>query len=161
MADRRCRDRRSGSLAFAAFSLTGPVPLLINEGPSLPRGVYVRTDARPERGAVVAIAQPVQARPYLESLGMPPGTRLLKRVAASGGDRVCGGPTEIRLKDRTLLVQTHDGRGARLPRWSECRVLAPDERFLAGDTPTSFDSRNFGPARTAAIEGVYRRIWTR
>ena len=41
------------------------------------------------RGAVVAIRQPEIVRPYLSRQGMPGEVRLIKRVAATGGDTVC------------------------------------------------------------------------
>ena len=51
-------------------------------------------------------------------------------------------------------------RGAALPAWRECRILAPDEVFLLGDTPGSFDSRYFGPVRRSDVVGVYREVLT-
>lgn len=152
---------------LAALALLGavasraPTLVLINESPSLPRGLYVRDlAATPMRGAVVAIRQPDAVRPYLSRLGMPAGVRLLKRVAATGGDRVCAGEGHVRLEDRLLPVRARDRQGAVLPRWRQCRRLVAGEHFLLGDTAGSFDSRYFGPASDAAIEGVYRRMLT-
>jgi type IV secretory pathway protease TraF len=53
-----------------------------------------------------------------------------------------------------------DRRGAILPAWRECRVLEPDELFLLGDTPGSYDSRYFGPVRRSEVVGVYREVLT-
>ncbi|MFA4894720.1 MAG: hypothetical protein WC555_15275, partial [Brevundimonas sp.] len=77
-----------GLLAGAAkVADRSPALALVNESPSLPRGVYLRRPgAEPGRGAVVAIPQPAGARPYLAALGMPADVRLIKRVAAVGGD---------------------------------------------------------------------------
>ncbi|MFW2345454.1 MAG: S26 family signal peptidase [Brevundimonas mediterranea] len=47
-----------------------------------------------------------------------------------------------------------------MPQWSDCRRLAADEVFLVGDTAGSFDSRYFGPVRTAEVIGVYREVLT-
>ena len=63
-----------------------PALALVNESPSLPKGVYVRQPGRaPDRDAIVALPQPAAVQPYLAGLGMPPEIRLIKRVAAVGG----------------------------------------------------------------------------
>ena len=135
----------------------GPAPALINESPSLPEGLYLRTaTADAPRGAVVAIRQPAAVRPYLAGLGVPADVRLLKRVAARGGDAVCSDGRWLIAPMRLVRIHAHDRAGAPLPAWRGCRLLAPDERLLLGDTPTSLDSRYFGPVTTARIEGVYR-----
>lgn len=150
-------------LAFAAvvgIGFDGPAFALVNESPSLPRGLYLRTGATVERGAVVAIAQPAAARAYLMRLGMPGDVLLLKRVAAVGGDRVCAGFGSVRTPGRQVRTLDRDRRGAALPAWRECRLLAPDELFLLGDTPGSFDSRYFGPVRRGEAKGVYQEVLT-
>ncbi len=133
---------------------------LVNESPSLPRGLYLRTGAAIERGAVVAIAQPAAARAYLKRLGMPGEVLLLKRVAAVGGDPVCAGAGTVRTPGRQVRTLGRDRQGAALSVWRECRVMASDEVFLLGDTPGSFDSRYFGPVRRGEAEGVYREVLT-
>ena len=72
-----------------------------------------------------------------------------KGLSNVGACRLC--MVEVRGVDRT---------GAALPVWRGCRRLAPDERFLLGDTPGSFDSRYFGPVRTRDLEGVFRETLT-
>jgi conjugative transfer signal peptidase TraF len=153
--------------AIAAFVTPNPLavgmpaPILINESPSLPKGLYLRLpDAAPTRGAIVAFPQPMAARPYLASLGMPAEVRLLKRVAARGGDRVCAGDGRISTPARSAPILTLDRRGAPLTAWTSCRALAADEIFVLGDTPNSFDSRYFGPVRRADVEGIYREVIT-
>ena len=146
-------------LATAADSL--PVVALVNESPSLPMGVYARVEGRPiALGSVVAIPQPAGSRAYLGSLGMPADVLLLKRVAAVGGERVCGGNRTLETPRRRVAARTQDRRGVRLSAWQECRVLQADEVFLLGDTPGSFDSRYFGPVSRSEITGVYREVWT-
>jgi conjugative transfer signal peptidase TraF len=152
---------------IAALALLGgagaaaPRLALVNESPSLPKGLYVRSfAAAPEDGAVVAIPQPPTARPYLSGLGVPRETKLLKRVAASGGAEVCAKPKAVLVGSHPLPTATIDRRGTRLPHWSGCRRLAPEELFLVGDTVTSFDSRYFGPVHRSQVEGVYREILT-
>ena len=139
----------------------GPALAVVNESPSLPRGLYIRDErATPERGAVVTVPQPPSVRPYLARLGMPADVRLIKRVAATAGDAVCSDGRWLLAPGRMVEVRGVDRTGAALPVWRGCRRLAPDERFLLGDTPTSLDSRYFGPVRTAQIEGVYRETLT-
>lgn len=146
----------AGLLGLAAASAARPAPLLINESHSLARGLYVRTGAAPAAGRIVAFRPPPAAQRYLHTLGAGPNARLLKRVAASGGEHVCAGPTRLVWPRGAVTRLTRDRRGARLPAWVGCRRLAADELLVLGDTPTSFDSRYFGPVRAAAVEGVYR-----
>lgn len=149
------------ALGSAAAAARAPAPVLVNESPSLPRGLYIRTPgAPPDRGAVVAIRQPASIRAYLARLGMPDDVRLIKRIAATGGDAVCSDGRRLVVPGHVVEVRTQDRRGVRLPAWTGCRRLAPDERLLLGDTPTSFDGRYFGPVTTARIEGVYRETLT-
>lgn len=148
-------------LALGAVAARRPAPVLINESPSLPEGLYLRDPgARPQRGAIVAIPQPDAVRPYLAQRGMPAQVRLIKRVAASGGDLVCSDGRRLMAPQRIVPVHARDRSGEPLPVWRGCRRLAPDERLLLGDTPDSLDSRYFGPVATARIEGVYREAWT-
>jgi len=134
--------------------------ILVNESPSVPPGLYFRTRATAERGALVAIAQPAAARSYLKHLGMPHDVLLLKRVAAVEGDRVCAWFGIVRTPGRRLLTIDRDRQGAALPVWRDCRRLARDELFLLGDTPGSFDSRYFGPVLRGEAVGVYREVLT-
>jgi conjugative transfer signal peptidase TraF len=145
----------------AAAADRSPAPALINESPSLPVGLYVRlAGATPIRGSVVAIPQPASARAYLDRLGMPAGVLLLKRVAGAGGDRVCAGPAMVVTPERQVAVRRTDRRGVELSAWNGCRVLGADELFLLGDTPSSFDSRYFGPVSRSEVTGVYREVLT-
>ena len=146
--------------AVATIGLEGPALVLINESPSLPRGLYLRTGPPIERGAVVAIAQPAAARAYLMRLGMPGDVLLLKRVAAVEGDRVCAWPGTVRMPGREVRRLDRDRQGKALPAWRECRLMARDELFLLGDTPGSFDSRYFGAVRRAEAKGVYQEVLT-
>jgi len=146
--------------ALAAAAGAAPALALVNESPSLPEGLYLRTTGAPGPGAVVAVEPPAEARAYLAGLGMPASVKLLKRVAATGGARVCAQGREVHLPDRGMERRLRDRRGASLPLWSGCRRLEPDELFVLGDTPDSFDSRYFGPVRRTAVAGVYRGVLT-
>ena len=80
----------SALLALAASSAAASGVLLVNESPSLPEGLYRRIErAAPRPGDVVALEPPAEARAYLAGLGMPRTVKLLKRVAATEGQRVC------------------------------------------------------------------------
>jgi type IV secretory pathway protease TraF len=145
----------------ALIAARTPAVALVNESPSVPRGLYLRQPgAAPARGAMVALPQPALARRYLGALGMPGEVLLIKRVAAVGGDRVCRHGAVVRTPGRVVPVLDRDRRGAVLPGWTGCRRLAADELFLLGDTPGSFDSRYFGPVRTRDLEGVFRETLT-
>lgn len=145
-----------GLAVLAAGGAVRPPLLLVNESASLPRGLYVRWPGPPALGAIVAARPPPAGLAYLATLGAPADLRLLKRLAARSGDRVCvrGGRVETPL--RTAPQRRRDRRGAPLPAWTQCRRLAPGEAFLLGDSEASFDSRAFGPV--GRIEGVYRQV---
>jgi len=148
------------SAAVVGIGFDGPALALVNESPSLPRGLYLRIGATVERGAVVAIIQPAAVRSYLMRLGMPGDVLLLKRVAAVEGDLVCAGFGIVRTPGRQVQTLDRDRQGAALPVWRDCRRLARDELFLLGDTPGSFDSRYFGPVLRGEAVGVYREVLT-
>ncbi len=158
------RGRASVSLALCACALAmaaeGRAPMfLINETPSLPKGLYLRSFAlQPQMGSIVAVAQPPSARPYLASLGVPVDMWLLKRVAAASGDHVCAEQSGVSTPRRWAAVLERDRRGRALPRWRDCRVLAGGELFLLGDTVTSFDSRYFGPISKGYVAGAYHQV---
>ena len=146
-------------LGLAIAARWAPTLALINESPSVPRGLYVRAlQATPHRGDLVALRQPFPARAYLASLGVPADVRLLKRVAATAGERVCASAGDVEVAGRRLPVQDRDRLGAPLPVWRGCRPLGAGELFLLGDTPNSFDSRYFGPVGRTQAEGVYREV---
>lgn len=158
-----------GVIGVTIVALTGmaliadhtPAVALVNESPSLPRGVYIRLlGAVPARDAVVAVPQPIQVRDYLGRLGMPGDVLLIKRVAAVGGDTVCRRGGRLVTPRRTVIVHNRDRRGVGLPAWRGCRRLGTEELFLLGDTPSSFDSRYFGPVHRSQVTGVYREAFT-
>lgn len=148
-----------GCIGMAAHH--APAMALVNESPSVPRGLYLRQPgSAPARGHMVGLAQPPSTRSYLGGLGMPPDVLLIKRVAAAGGDRVCRTGGMIQAGERRAAVRPRDRRGIALPGWTGCRRLAPDELFLLGDTAGSYDSRYFGPVRVSDVDGVFREALT-
>ena len=148
-----------GCLALVAQH--APALARVNESPSLPKGLYVRRlGAEVERGSTVTVPQPEASQAYLSRLGMPSHVALIKRVAATGGDRVCVRGEQVWTPIGALSVPRRDRLGRLLPRWSECRRLEPDELFLLGDSAGSFDSRYFGPVRRSEVLGVYEEVLT-
>lgn len=145
-----------GLMSLGLIARASPPLALINESSSLPKGLYLRSlDQAPVQGGVVAVEPPAFARRYLAALGMPASVPLLKRVAVVGGERVCRTGGELRWRGRTAVALPRDRRGVSLPAWSGCRRLGADELLVIGDTPTSFDSRYFGPVRRSSLVGVY------
>lgn len=146
----------AGGGAFLAFHHIAPHAFfVINESRSLPRGLYRLSDAPIVKGAIITITPPAAATAYLERLGAPPDVRLLKRVAAEGGDLVCRYEAGLEIDRVTLGVARHDRQGRLLPQWRDCRVLAPGELLVLGDSPDSFDSRYFGPVQRSEAKGPY------
>jgi type IV secretory pathway protease TraF len=144
---------------LTAFPRAAPAPWLINETPSMPRGLYRRTPDTPRPGALVSLEPPAAARSYLASLGAPPDARLLKRVVAGPGERVCSDGARLTWPQGSAVRLARDRQGRALSVWRGCRPLGADELLVVGDSPASFDSRYFGPVRQAAVLGVYREVW--
>lgn len=143
----------------AALSKAAPAPWLVNETPSVPRGVYLRTATAPAAGAIVALTPPAPARAYLARRGTPSGARLLKRVAAGPGELVCRSAATVTWPRGAATALDRDRQGAPLPVWQGCRRLAAGELLVLGDTALSFDSRYFGPVTARDIDGTYKEIW--
>ena len=139
-----------------------PAPALIyNPSPSVPRGFYVRDSGPVRLGAFVTLravdASPAyaRARDFTDR-----NDRFVKRVAATGGTRVCAEGDHVTVPGRGAIARlARDTAGRVLPSWDGCRALAADEVFLLGDTADSFDSRYWGPVRLTAIDGVWRPLF--
>jgi len=146
-------------LGMMHATAAGPSPLLINESPSVPRGLYARTSEAPSAGRIVAVTPPRPARAYLGRLGAAPGAQLLKRVVATAGEPVCAGEDGLAWPRGRVTALPRDRAGRELPRWRGCRRLTARELLVVGDTAASFDSRYFGPIDRAEVRGVYREVW--
>jgi len=148
----------AGWLALAGLGLasqSGVKLAIVNESPSLQKGLYLRGLSAPQAGAIVALPPPPGARAYLAGLGFPTSVLLLKRIAAVEGDLVCAAGDTLVTPQRREQLRIHDRRGRLLPHWRGCGRLRAGELFLLGDTDESFDSRYFGPVRTADLKGVF------
>ena len=109
-----------GALLFAA-PRTGDVALY-NGTPSMPVGVYLRTFASIEPGAIVTVRATDVAPDYAAARSFTkPGNRFLKRIAATTGDVVCAYGPNVWINGEALPArQSQDGSGRTLPRWSGC-----------------------------------------
>jgi type IV secretory pathway protease TraF len=134
---------------------------IINETPSMQKGLYVRTgDARKiKRGEIVAMPMPKNAKDYLvDKLGYPANTLLIKRVAALPGDIVCRQADTLTVAGKMLQAKARDRRSNVLPNWQGCYKLLNEGIFIQGDHLGSFDSRYFGPVSRHALSGTYRQV---
>lgn len=143
----------------AGSALSGARPwVLINTTPSEPPGLYLRTNAPPAVGRLIAFPAPAAAFPYADGhLAYLHRVPLLKAVGAAPGDRVCttSGRLVINGQDRAAIAN-RDGEGRALPRWRACRTIGADELFVFSNrVANSFDSRYFGPVRRSAYVAVY------
>lgn len=164
-------DRRRQTAAWLVLMFTGASlgllallprsPVLVwNHTESVPIGLYRVEHATPVRGDIVVIAPTGALRATLEAYGaLARGRLLLKRLAATGGDRVCRDGAAISVNGAAAAVAkpaTADGRA--LPAWSGCRLLASDDVLVLNPHAGSFDSRYYGPIDAGQILGVARPL---
>jgi type IV secretory pathway protease TraF len=134
---------------------SAPLMAVYNPSPSMPIGWYLRVPLSPAVGRIVVIDPPLDA--LVE--GWPEGVRLIKPVAAVGGDHVCvRGRTHVLINSQPAApVQPYPS-----PRWEGCRTLAPNELFLlAPHRDDSVDSRIYGPIHRRDVRGVFIPLWTK
>lgn len=146
------------SVALLAAAASGPkCPVLVwNKSPSVPIGLYLVV-ARPVHVGdyvVMRLSGTMQAlaerRTYIG-----PNTPLLKRVAASEGDRVCRrGQAVLASGQHVVVALGADRAGKPLPVWQGCHQLQHGQVFVLGTHPESFDSRYFGPIDREQIAGA-------
>jgi conjugative transfer signal peptidase TraF len=143
---------------FAAFNWAGVV---INTSPSLPIGLYIRTEDTRADLVEFCPAEPfatlANVRGYREAGNCPDGSApLLKPVVAKSGDLVeisanGIGVNGVRLRNTAPLLR--DTKGRPLEAWSfGSHVVIPGTVWVASTYDRrSFDSRYFGPVSTTAI----------
>ena len=150
-------------VAFVAISATQMIPkrLVWNASSSVPTGLYRIEYRAPERSDIVLVELPEPYRTVADQRGyLPKDLPALKRVRALSGDEVCRFARKIWINGATVSVaQLHDVHGLKLPEWSGCRRLKPDEVFLLSDHPKSFDGRYFGPVHQSVITGIAHPVW--
>ena len=167
---RRSRWRRRLAALGAAAILLTTVPLVIdmplrlmwNASASVPRGLYLLSAAAPRRGELAVVRpQPSVARFMDRRRYVPLGIPLLKPVAAVSGAHVCRVGADVTVDGAPLATALHvDRLGRQLPVWSGCHHVGKGELFLlAGASPSSFDSRYFGPVAAADVIGRAVQLW--
>lgn len=162
------------ALAWASFAK--PVPRLVyNPSDSVPVGWYrvdltvqqPTSDATPKPaplqvGSIVLVRLPAHAAALASQRGyLPLEVPLLKRVGAVAPQRVCITGQVLLIDGYTVATALSvDRMGRPLHGWPQCRSLQAGEVFLLSVTnPASFDSRYFGPVRTADVIGVAQPLW--
>ncbi len=151
----------AAAAAAIAFALPAANDrLLYNHTPSVPIGLYLRTQAPVVRGTFVTVRARDVAPDAARARGFDgPRNRFIKRVAALSGDQVCAEADIMTINGNTHVVRrAHDSGGAPLDRWIGCRVLGEHEVLLLGDAEQSFDGRYWGPIDRDQIEGVWRPL---
>lgn len=147
-----------GALFIAASQANDVV--LYNHSPSMPIGLFMRTEAPIERGAIVTVRARDVAGEHARARGFAEDRdRFIKRVAATHGDTVCAEGTQISLNGVVAVHrEVRDSAGQVLPSWFGCRTLERDEVLLLGDNVDSFDGRYWGVVSASLIEGVWRPL---
>jgi conjugative transfer signal peptidase TraF len=173
LADRRQRRLQSMiealialTVAPAALTLVWKPPALLvwNASASAPIGLYrVHPDETPARGDLVIAWVPAAVRPIAaERRYLPANVPLVKRVAATAGNRVCASGEAITINGRSAAVrQRTDAARRPIPWWHGCRVLRSGEYLLLMDSPRSFDGRYFGVTQKREIVGRATLLWAR
>lgn len=146
-------------LTWAATSSAGDW-LLYNPSPSMPPGLYRRTDEAVIRGAIVTVRARDVAPDYAALQGFTdPNDRFIKRVTGVIGDTVCADGRNITLNATPITTrELRDRAGRALPYWRGCRTLSEGQFFLLGDSADSFDGRYWGVVDHRQIEGVWRPL---
>ena len=151
------------ALFFVSISEVPP-RLLYNPSPSAPTGFYkVRLPADLRVGDMVAAAVPEPLRSLAVRRGyLSKQTPGVKRIVGVAGDHVCYRDGTVYLNSAPLVKSMiADSRARPMPVWTDCRVLAEGEFFLAmPDVPTSLDSRYFGPVTSDSLLGRLEPLMT-
>ena len=156
-----------GCALLAASVVVNPRPLLVwNATASAPVGLYGVSplDATPlrNRDFVLIRLSPELRGLYAERGYVPADVPLLKRIAATGGQKVCEQAGVLSIDGRRVATaMSTDARGRPLTAWSGCRRLQAYEVFaLMPDVPASLDGRYFGPTPISSIMGRAQPLWT-
>src|SRR6266404_4145259 len=141
--------------------------LIVIRTHSLPVGLYYWSGVPIKKGSIV-LFKPDQSTP-LEQLGIERGYEaqhlpLLKRVVALAGDVVSVSSSGVSINGQLLANSaplSHDevGKPLAMTQLDHFR-LGTDQAFLMGVTPTSWDSRYFGPVSLARCSGSFVPIVT-
>ena len=138
--------------------------LVWNASASIPIGLYaIRGRRSLQVDERAAIEPPPQLRSLMARRGyLPAGIPLLKRIAATSGQRVCRFHHGVTIDGQLAgVARARDRRGRSLPVWFGCRTLQHGEIFVMNPAqPDSFDGRYFGPLDAGQVIGRAVPIWT-
>ena len=152
--------------ALVATLLWPPGPSLVwNASASSPVGLYHVGPAGEVRPGDMVVAWPPEGARRLgaERHYLPRNVPLVKRVAATAGDRVCAVGEAVFVNGRLeTLRRAEDPSGRPMPWWIGCKDIAEGELLLlTPDVPDAFDGRYFGVTRSDHVVGRARLIWSR
>jgi len=161
----------------AAFGLLGATAglfylcgLRINVTPSIPLGLYVRTEAGPARGLIVEFCPSGMSAEESEryrGFGLACPDRnipLLKPVVAGPGDRVEFSETGLRVNGRRLAntaPRQIDGKGRGIRAWPAGEYTVETGKIVVASSyhSGSYDSRYLGPISVADVRLTLRPLW--
>jgi type IV secretory pathway protease TraF len=149
-------------LALLRSAVAAPA-ILYNPSPSEPRGFYLLPREKPAPGRLAAFRVPAAGRAYVaEHIRYLVRDPVLKEIVVAAGSTVCSHDRQLTINGRREGgIARYDHFGIALPHWSGCIKLRQGEYFaLSHRIPNSFDSRYYGPVRTADIVGIYVPLWT-
>jgi len=157
------------SAGIAAFQICGWLGIRFNLSPSLPIGIYLRTNA-PAKLIEFCPAEPFASlaiqRGYRDEGVCPDGAMpLLKPIVAVAGDSVDLSDLGIAVNGLLLRNSTPlrvDTKGRPLPAWRKGHyVIAAGTVWVTSSyNPRSFDSRYFGPVPISSIRHYVRPLIT-
>ena len=159
----------AAALAAAFTALLGtilwpPRPLLLwNASASSPLGLYLIVPPEGVSPGEMVVAWPPEFARRLgaERRYLPGNVPLVKRVAATAGDRVCAAGEAVFVNGRLeTLRRVRDPSGRPMPWWNGCETIAEGDLFLlAASVPEAFDGRYFGVTRREHVVGQARLVW--
>lgn len=150
-------------LLLAITPTARPPRLVFNTTASAPLGFYLVDAVAPTVGDIVVVRPPHDLALWMAGRGyLPSNVPLIKRVAASGGQTVCGQQGEVRIDGVPVAkILLRDRLGRQLTPFTRCIRLADGDVFLLNaEMPDSLDGRYFGPLPRHAIVGRATAIWT-
>ncbi|NNM67876.1 MAG: hypothetical protein HKM06_07695 [Spirochaetales bacterium] len=132
--------------------------ITINSTPSLPEGIYWKTDTAPKVGDIVIVPKTALEDRFQYPF-IPPF--LLKTIAAEAPSKIddssagvyingkyLGPRPDFRYKYPTLILYSFHGQ------------LSPGEAWLMNPPADSFDSRHFGPVSLSDLSKKVVPLWT-
>jgi conjugative transfer signal peptidase TraF len=138
--------------------------LTYNPSPSAARGWYrvVPLDRPLALGDRVLVWPPAWAGRLADRRRyVPASVPLLKRVAATGGARLCRAGGAVTIDGRVVATaKSADSAGRPMPVWHGCHRLRADELFLLAERADSFDGRYFGAVGRDRVIARVAPLWT-